>query len=164
MSGLVVWLTGLPASGKSTLAERIQARLASEQRSVVVLDGDRVRAVLGADGYDEHSREQFYAQLGALAGLLAEQGMIVIVAATAGLRRYRERARSQSPRFVEVWVATSIEECAARDPKQLYARAQRGELSALPGVNAPFEPPEHPDVIARAGHDETAVAAISRLV
>lgn len=156
-SGAVVWITGLPAAGKSTLAERLRARLRIPS---VILDGDALRPLLGATGYDEGARDDFYHRLAALAGHLAAQGLVVIVPATAGRRAYRERARALAPRFVEVWVRTSFDEVKRRDPKGLYARAARGEAPDLPGAGAAYEPPESPDVIAEGGLDEAALTSI----
>jgi adenylylsulfate kinase len=161
MTGAVVWITGLPGSGKSTLAGRLRAQLAS---SALVLDGDELRPILGAAGYDEPSRDAFYHRLARLAALLADQGGIVIVAATAGRAAYRDRARALAPRFLEVWVSTPLAEVERRDPKGLYARARRGDAPDLPGIGAPYEPPAAPDVVAAGGMDDQAIAELVRLL
>jgi adenylylsulfate kinase len=159
-AGAVVWVTGLPASGKSTLAVAIAARLRSAGAMPIVLDGDEVReAIVPRHGYDPDGRDAFYRTLGELAALIARQGAIAIVPATAHHRRWREHARCRAPRFVEVWVATPIEECRRRDPKGLYARLGAG--GGLPGsAGTEYEPPLHPEVIARGGDDGTAIAAV----
>lgn len=164
MTGTIVWFTGLPASGKSTLAERTRGHLKSLGHAAVILDGDAVRVVLGAGGYGTGDRDAFYRTLADLAALLAHQDTIVLVAATAPRRVHRALARQTGCRFVEVWVRASQADCEARDYKGLYARARRGEITALPGLGVPYEPPEHPDVIAEGGLDDDAVAAIARLV
>jgi len=157
--GTVVWITGLPASGKSTLAAHVAARLRASRAPVVVLDGDAVREVIvPAHGYDPASRDAFYRTLAGLAALIAHQGAITIVPATAHLRTWRDQARSRAPRFVEVHVATPLEECRRRDPKGLYARA--GDAGALPGAGADYEPPLHPEVVADGGDDDGAVRAV----
>lgn len=168
--GAIVWFTGLPASGKTTLARRVKAQLAAGQRAAVVLDSDELRDVLGSHAYAPADRTQFYAALSGLAVLLARQGMVVLVAATAPRRADREPARvamgAESARgpFIEVWVATPLEACEVRDPKGLYAAARRGEASQLPGVGVAYEAPEAPEVTANGGQDDAAVAAIlSRL-
>ena len=161
MSGTVVWITGLPASGKTTLAERVRARLAVPS---VLLDSDAIRDVLGDGGYDPAQRDVFYRRLARLAGLLAAQGLVVLVAATSNLRRHRDAARSLAPRYLEVWVRTPVEEAERRDPKGLYARARRGDAPQLPGLGAPYEPPPAPDVVADGGLDETAAREILGLV
>ncbi|HET9991875.1 MAG TPA: adenylyl-sulfate kinase [Kofleriaceae bacterium] len=164
MSGAIVWFTGLPASGKTTLAERLRAQLAEHGRTAIVLDGDTMRDVLGVHGYGEADRAAFYRTLGQLAALIANQGVVVLVPATAPQREHRDPARRGDHRFVEVWVDAPLAECEARDFKDLYARAHRGELHDVPGVGVPFEPPEHPDVIARGGLDDAALAALEALL
>jgi adenylylsulfate kinase len=159
MTGAVVWITGLPASGKSTLAARVRAHLGP----VVVLDGDEVREALAAGGFDRGGRDAFYATLGRLAALLAHQGHVVVVPATAPRRAHRDAARELAPRFVEVYVQTPLEVCAARDPKGLYAAARAGRAPALPGVGEPYEPPVDPDVIAGDDHDAAIAAIATRL-
>lgn len=167
MTAAIAWFTGLPSSGKSTLARRVQDRLAASGRASVLLDGDELREVLGAEAYEPEDRERFYRTLGALAGLLANQGMIVLVAATAPARVHRDRARGAlvgGGVFVEVWVKTPLSVCETRDPKGLYARARRGEASELPGVGVAYEPPLAPEVVADGGFDDAAGAAIERLL
>jgi adenylylsulfate kinase len=161
LTGAVVWLTGLPSSGKSTLARRLRARLAAAGRPAVLLDGDEVRAALvPAPGYDDAGRDAFYETLARLAALLARQGQVALVAATAHRRAFRERARALAPRFVEVFVDVPEETCAARDPKGLWARARAGAAPDLPGAGPPYERPESPEVVASGGEDERALEAI----
>ena len=165
MSGAVVWITGLPSSGKSTLARRILAQLRAGGVAAAVLDGDQVRAALDPrPGYDPESRSRYYGTLAHLAALLARQGLVAIVAATANRRAFRERARALAPRFVEVFVDVPIEACAARDAKGLYAAARRGSLPELPGVGTGFEPPLAPDVVADGGEDRDAPATVARIL
>lgn len=167
MSGAVVWVIGLPSSGKSTLANRIAERLRRGGRAAAVLDGDQVRAALDPrPGYDAESRSRYYGTLAHLAALLAHQGLVAVVAATAHRRAFRERARALSPRFIEVFVDVPVETCAARDAKGLYAAARRGSVSVaeLPGVGSGFERPQRPDVVATGGEDLLAPEAVARLV
>jgi adenylylsulfate kinase len=161
----VVWVTGLPSSGKSTLARRIRDRLRAEGRAALVLDGDDVRAALvPAPGYDEAARAAFYATLGNLALAVAAEGVVAIVAATGHLRAFRDRVRSRAPRFVEVHVDLPASAAAARDPKGLWARARAGEAPALPGAGVAYEPPLAPEVVARGGEDDAAVEAVARAI
>lgn len=157
----IVWFTGLPSSGKSTLARRVQAHFAANGRTSVVLDGDELRDILGVHSYAPEDRERFYRSLAELAALIAKQGVVVLVAATAPHRRHRDRARGLAAdgAFVEVWVDTPLEDCEARDPKGLYAQARRGE-NELPGVGVAYEEPLAPEVIADGGFDDAAVSAI----
>jgi adenylylsulfate kinase len=161
MSGMVVWFTGLPASGKTTLARRLRDRLPGAS---VMLDSDELREVLDTDQYGTHDRDAFYRVLGRLAAMLARQGHRVLVAATASRRDHREHARAGAPRFLEVYVRTPVDECERRDIKGLYARARAGDAPTLPGIGAPYEPPQAPDVVAEGGLDDVALAALERLL
>jgi adenylylsulfate kinase len=155
----VVWITGRPASGKSTFGGYLASLLRADGVPCALLDGDEVRDALGrVAGRGPEERDAFYEALARLAALLARQGLSVIVPATAHRRAYRERARSLAPRFIEVHVATPLDECARRDPKGLYALAREGAAVGLPGVDEPFEDPVAPDVIALDGEDERALA------
>jgi adenylylsulfate kinase len=162
-AGAVVWITGLPASGKSTLARHVASRLRDAGREPLVLDGDEVRAALvPAHGYDDAGRADFYLSLGRLSCLAAGQGLLVIVAATAHRRIWRDEARARAPVFVEVYVATVIDECRRRDTKGLYARPDSPE--GLPGVGTAYEVPLEPEVVAPHGDDAGAVDAIFELL
>jgi adenylylsulfate kinase len=163
--GAVVWITGLPGSGKSTLAARIADRARAEGLAVAILDGDEVREALGRPaGRGEAERDALYATLARLAALLARQGVAVLVAATANRAHHRAAARALAPRFLEVLVATSAEECARRDPKGLWAAAREGRAPDLPGAGAPYEPPEAPDVTAAGGEDGAAARRVVDLL
>jgi adenylylsulfate kinase len=156
----VAWITGLPASGKSTFGRGLAARARAAGLPVALLDGDAVRAALGRPaGRGEAERDAFYAALARLAALLARQGLIVVVAATAPRRAHRALARRLAPAFVEIHVATTPEACARRDPKGLWAAARAGALATLPGAGAPFEPPRRAAVTARGGRDRPALLA-----
>jgi len=162
--GAVVWITGRPSSGKSVLADRLRKRLVYAKRPVVLLDGDAVReAMKPAIGYDEQARHDFYETLANLAALLAAQGLVVLVPATAHLREYRERAKRLAPRYIEVYVHVPAERCAERDAKGLYAAVREGRVTGVPGADLPYEVPEAPDVIALGGYDDEAIGKILRL-
>jgi adenylylsulfate kinase len=165
VTGAVVWITGLPSAGKSTLARRVKSRLDAARRAAAVLDGDDVRdALRPAPGFDPDARAAFYATLARLAALLARQGLVAIVAATSHRRAFREEARAMAPRFVEVFVDVPADACAARDPKGLWARARAGGAPELPGAGPGYERPERPEVVALGGDDLRAVEAIASLV
>ena len=165
MSGVVVWFTGLPSSGKSTLAQRLAAALRREQRAACLLDGDEVRAALvPAPGYDAASREAFYATLAGLAALVAKQGLVAIVAATANRQSYRARARALAPRFIEVHLDVGVEVCAERDAKGLYAASKDGAVATLPGAGASYEPPPEPEVVAHGGGRRTGAGPLAEVV
>jgi adenylylsulfate kinase len=165
--GCVVWFTGRPAAGKSTLAWKVRKHLLTLDRPSVVLDGDQVRASLvPTPSYTRRGRDGFYTTLALLAAMLARQDAVVLVPATANRRAYRRRARDLSPRFLEVYVHATPEECRARDVKGLYAASAAGGAATLPGVGDVYEVPIGPDIVAHGGHDEEAVhevvAALAR--
>lgn len=159
--GAVVWFTGLPASGKTTLARRVRELLASTP--CVLLDSDEVRRALGATSYTEDARTAFYRMLGGLAQLIAGQGFVVLVAATAPRREHRNFGRGAAP-FIEVYVKTPLDVCEARDPKGLYARARRDPASTLPGVGEGYEPPLVPDVVAVPGAEDAPATIRRRII
>ena len=157
-AGVVVWFTGLPSSGKSTLANRVRARLGE---ACCVLDGDRVRQLLHpSPGYGASGRDDFYVTLGDLAAELARQGLVVLVPATANRRAYREHARAHAPHFVEVWLDSPLDECCTRDAKGLYASSREGNIRALPGEDAHYEAPESADIHASGAQDDAALELI----
>jgi adenylylsulfate kinase len=161
MTGLVVWITGLPSAGKTTLAEALRKRLVEMGVASCMLDGDVLRAIIAPTlGYSDADREAFYAALARLAAELAKQGLVALVPATAHLRKYRQNARQLAPRFVEVWVTTRLAECRQRDSKGLYASAVNSP-GHLPGVDIGYEEPDHAEVLAAGGDD---FAAITRIV
>jgi adenylylsulfate kinase len=165
MTGVVVWITGLPSSGKSTFAAQLGRCLAEAGRPACTLDGDEVRkALVPAPGYTPEARADFYATLARLAALLAAQGLVVAVPATAHRAAFRAEARAIAPRFVEVYVATDADECRRRDAKGLYAATRAGAAAGLPGADLAYEPPDAPDVVAQGGHDEAAFAAVLALL
>jgi len=163
MNGALIWFTGLPSSGKSCLARRVRARLDHAGKPCCILDGDRVRALLRpVPGYSDAERDAFYQTLGNLAVELAEQGLIVLVPATANRRVYRDRVRARFARFIEVWMTTPLAECRERDEKGLYAHFAGGMVHSLPGEDSAYEAPERAEVAARGGQDDEAVSKILR--
>lgn len=165
MTGVVVWFIGLPSSGKSTLARTVRQRLLERGTPTCTLDSDVLRTILAPTlGYAEADRDHFYAVLARLAAELAQQGLVVLVPATAHMRQYRENARRLAPRFIEVWLMTPLAECQRRDPKGLYASAVTTPDGHLPGVHVRFEEPEQAEVLATGGNDLSAVERIIALV
>jgi adenylylsulfate kinase len=164
MSGVVVWFTGLPSSGKSTLARNVQRRLLERGETPCLLDSDVMRRLLAPQlGHSDGERTAFYEALAGLAAELARQGLAVLVAATAHRREYRRRARESVSHFIEVWVTTPLADCQARDDKGLYAAAKTG-VGTLPGVGQPYEVPEDAEVQAAGGLDARAVDQILALI
>jgi bifunctional enzyme CysN/CysC len=150
-AGGTVWLTGLPASGKSTIAAALERRLVESGRAAYLLDGDNVRHGLSDDlGFAPGDRAEHIRRVGHVARLMADAGVVAVVSLVSPLRRDREIARllheAAGLPFVEVHVDTPLEECERRDPKGLYARARAGDLPGFTGVDAPYEPPEDPEL------------------
>jgi len=163
--GATVWMTGLPASGKSTIAAGIEARALAEGRSAYVLDGDNLRHGLNGDlGFSAEDRAENVRRTAEVSALLADAGVLVLVALVSPYRADRDAARAVHARhglpFLEVHVATSLEECERRDPKGLYARARAGQLSHLTGVDDPYEPPVAPEVVVGDEPLDSAVAMV----
>lgn len=152
--GATVWFTGLSGSGKSTIAVELERRLVGLGRSAYRLDGDNVRHGLNGDlGFAAADRAENIRRLAHVARLLADAGIVAIVAAISPYRADRDLARSLHGEanlpFVEVFVDTPLEVCEARDPKGLYRRARRGEITGMTGIDDPYEPPEDPEVWLR---------------
>lgn len=150
-SGATVWFTGLPASGKSALATHVEQLLVASGRGAYLLDGDNVRHGLCADlGFDPSDREENVRRIGEVACLFADAGTVALVAVVSpyanGRRRVRELHERAGLTFLEVYLNTPLSECEARDPKGLYRRARAGEIAAVTGIDAPYEPPLHADL------------------
>jgi adenylylsulfate kinase len=163
-ASFALWITGLPASGKSTLAAALKSQLAERGIDVAVLESDSLRKILTPHPrYDEEERDTFYRQMAYIGALLVEHGVPVIFDATGNMRVYRTRAREQIHRFLEIYVDAPVSVCMARDPKGIYRQAQAGGTATLPGVQAAYEPPEAPDLIVH-GDRESPEAAAQRVV
>jgi adenylylsulfate kinase len=141
----------------------VKAQLAARGVDVAVLESDELRKIFTPDPrYDEKERNVFYRQMAYVGMLLTSHGVPVLFDATANRRTYRQRARLEIPRFLEVYVATPLETCVSRDPKGIYHRA-RGGANTVPGMEAEYEAPENPDLIVH-GDQESAEAAASRVI
>ena len=137
-----VWMTGLPASGKSTVTRTLVDELAARGVDVAVLESDALRPVLTPRAtYSEGERETFYRAMTYIGALLVTHGVPVIFDATANRRAYRAGARGAIERFMEVYVDCPLDVCIARDPKGIYRKAQSGQASTVPGLQASYEAP-----------------------
>jgi adenylyl-sulfate kinase len=166
-SGATLWLTGLPASGKSTLAAEVERRLVVAGRQAYRLDGDNLRHGLNGDlGFDAASRVENVRRTAYVAALLADSGAVAIVSLVSPYAADRAAARAVHERddvpFVEVFVDTPLHECERRDPKGLYARARRGEIDAFTGISDRYDEPPAPEarVAGFGGAVEAQVAVI----
>jgi bifunctional enzyme CysN/CysC len=165
--GAVVWMTGLPSSGKSTIAHALEQRLIGSGQPAYVLDGDNLRHGLNGDlGFSDEDRAENVRRTAHVARLFADAGVVAIVSLVSPFAADRAQARSlvdaEGLPFREVWVSTPLEECEQRDPKGLYGKARRGELPGFTGIDGPYEPPELPDL--EVGGDVPVDEAVDRLV
>jgi adenylylsulfate kinase len=149
--GFTIWMTGLPGSGKSTLAGVLKERFEEDYgRFVEILDGDEIRKGLSRDlGLSREDREEHARRVSYLAKVLSRNGVISIVALISPYKVSRESARELigEDRFLEVYIKASLAACEKRDPKGLYAKARKGEIKNMTGIQDPYEPPESPDII-----------------
>lgn len=150
--GLTLWFTGLPGSGKSTVAAEVERRLIAAGRPAYLLDGDNLRHGLNADlGFNAEDRDENVRRVTEVARLFADAGVVALVSLVSPYREARHKARQVHEqaglRFIEVFMDTPLEVCEARDPKGMYARARAGELSGFTGVDSVYEAPEAPEVV-----------------
>ena len=169
--GVTLWFTGLPSSGKSTLASALADRLTAQGHRVQVLDGDQVRPYLSQGlGYSREDRDINVRRIGWVARLLAGHGVVVLVPVIAPYADARQAVRDDHSAagvaYGEVFVSTSLEVSEARDVKGLYARARRGELRGLTGVDDPYERPLSPELVIDTARVDvgTAVERLAALL
>ena len=149
----VVWLTGLSGSGKSTIANALELQLFAQGFKTYILDGDNVRRGLSQDlGFLDADRAENIRRIAEVAKLMADAGLVVIVAFISPFISERNFARTiiANKEFVEVYVDTPIEICEARDPKGLYKKARSGQLKNFTGIDSEYQPPENPEVTVRS--------------
>lgn len=152
--GAVVWLTGLSASGKSTIAREVELALIESGRNAFVLDGDNIRLGLNSNlSFSPEDRSENIRRIGEVAKLFCDANVIILAAFISPYRDDRDLARKLVPegRFMEVYCDAPIEICEKRDPKGLYEKARSGEIADFTGISAPYEPPPKPEVILKTG-------------
>jgi adenylylsulfate kinase len=156
-----LWFTGLSGSGKSTIAAIVQRELRESGSRVEVLDGDVVRTNLSKGlGFSKEDRDINVRRIAFVADLLSRNGVMVITAAISPYRAVRDEARQMmGERFVEIHVKASVEECARRDVKGLYAQASSGEVERFTGLSDPYEDPLDPEVVLDTEHEEPEESA-----
>lgn len=158
----IVWFTGLSGSGKSSIANLLEKRLAAEGRHAYILDGDNVRHGLNKDlGFTEAARVENIRRVAEVARLMADAGLIVLVSFISPFEKERRLAREIAGDidFCEVYVDTPLEVCEARDPKGLYKRARAGEIKNFTGIDSPFEPPQAPELVLHGAEQAPAALA-----
>lgn len=156
--GFVVWLEGLPGSGKSTLSREIRTRLRALGWKTEILDGDEVRHMFSPElGFSRSDREFHARRVSYVARMLARNGVAVVVAMITPYETSRQAARSQvAANFAEVWLKCPLEVCKQRDPKGLYKSSQAGGMKKMTGVDDPFEEPLNPDLVV-----DTSTASVA---
>jgi adenylyl-sulfate kinase len=167
VSGFVVWFTGLSGAGKSTLSGLLADELRRRGVHVEILDGDEVRTHLSKGlGFSKEDRDINVRRIGFVAKLLARAGACAMTAAISPYRAIRDEQRAEIGRFVEVYCKASISALSARDPKGLYKKALAGEIQHFTGIDDPYEPPEHPEVICATdaeSREESLARILSKL-
>lgn len=144
-NGFAVWLTGIPASGKSSITGELAKKLRACRVPVVVLESDEMRRILAPEpDYSDEGRDRFYRQLTLIGELITRSGVSVIFDATANKRAYRDYARRLIAKYLEIYVECPVEVCKRRDPKGIYAAAKKA--TNVPGIQAPYEPPTAPEL------------------
>ncbi|MBW4622846.1 MAG: adenylyl-sulfate kinase [Cyanosarcina radialis HA8281-LM2] len=162
--GLILWLTGLSGSGKTTIAKGIGQELQARSCMVEVLDGDVVRTNLSKGlGFSREDRNTNIRRIGFVAHLLSRNGVIAIVAAISPYRAARDEVRNMAGKFIEVYVNAPLAVCEQRDLKGLYAMARAGELRAFTGIDDPYEEPLNPEIVCYTA-EETAEESIAKIL
>jgi len=163
-AGFVVWLTGLPGSGKTTIARSLVSKLRQAGIKLELLDGDEVRKQLSPDlGFTKKDRELHARRVVYLSRILARNGVVSIVSLISPYREFRLFARKEIGNFVEVYVKASLEACIKRDPKGLYKKAQNGEITDLTGLQDVYEEPEDPEIVVET-EDEDVEACVQKIL
>ena len=145
-NSIVIWLTGLSASGKTTIGDALAENLKTLGHRVEHLDGDLVRKMFPGTGFTREERDRHIKRIGYLAAMLEKHEVTVVASFISPYREARAFVRSQCSNFVEVYISTPLEECEKRDPKGLYQKARKEEISNFTGISDPYEPPENPEI------------------
>ena len=158
LAGATVWLTGLSGSGKSTIANELARELLNTSRLAYILDADNVRHWLNADlGFTDEDRAENIRRMAEVACLFADSGLVAVVPIISPFIASRAHARKihedRNLKFIEVHVATPLDECERRDTKGLYAKVRSGDMTGLSGVDSPYEAPKSPDVVVGANSE-----------
>ena len=158
----VLWFTGLPCSGKSTIADMVYDFLVKKGYKTERLDGDTVREVFPQTGFSKEQRDEHIKRIGFLASMLEKNGVITISSFVSPYEEPREFAKELCDNFIEVYVSTPAEECEKRDVKGMYKKAREGEIKNFTGVSDPYEVPKNPDIIIDA-HEESPGESFRRI-
>ena len=152
----VIWFTGLSGSGKSTVSVALEKALFNEEKQTYRLDGDNVRHGLNKNlGFSPEDRTENIRRIGEVAKLMVDAGSITVTAFISPYKQDRDNVRAilEDDEFIEVYTKCSVEECENRDPKGLYKKARSGEIPEFTGISAPYEAPDHPEIILDTEHE-----------
>ena len=152
----VIWFTGLSGSGKSTVSVALEKALFNEGKQTYRLDGDNVRHCLNKNlGFSPEDRTENIRRIGEVAKLMVDAGSITVTAFISPYKQDRDNVRAilKDDEFIEVYTKCSVEECENRDPKGLYKKARSGEIPEFTGISAPYEAPDHPEIILDTEHE-----------
>ena len=152
----VIWFTGLSGSGKSTVSVALEKALFNEGKQTYRLDGDNVRHGLNKNlGFSPEDRTENIRRIGEVAKLMVDAGSITVTAFISPYKQDRDNVRAifEDGEFIEVYTKCSVEECEKRDPKGLYKKARSGEIPEFTGISAPYEAPDHPEIILDTEHE-----------
>jgi adenylylsulfate kinase len=163
-TGGIIWLTGLSGAGKTTIAQALSATLQSQGRRVELLDGDVIRTHLSKGlGFSKEDRDTNVRRVGFVCHLLARNGVVAIAALISPYRAVRQEVRDLGSPFVEVYVQAPLAVCEQRDVKGLYQKARAGLIQGFTGIDDPYEPPLHPEVICHTDR-ETVTESVAKIL
>jgi len=165
----LLWFTGLSGAGKSTIAHAVEERLHTQGARTFVLDGDNVRHGLCSDlGFSEADRAENLRRIGEMAKLFLEAGVISLAAFVSPLRADRDKLRAMfaPDEFIEIYCECTVDVCESRDPKGMYKKARKGEIAHFTGISAPYDAPEHAELVLRTGESslEECVDQVMKLI
>lgn len=168
-SGLVVWITGLSAAGKTTLAQQVVEHMRRSQYQVVHLDGDELRKVFvtpesNGTGYDKNARLQLAYQYAALCKVLAEQGTDVVISTISMFSEIYDWNRENIKNYLEIFLDIPLEIREQRDPKGLYARFRNNQVQHVAGLDLPIDIPTHSDLILKGGHAQAEINQLKQVI
>lgn len=159
-SPFAIWITGMPASGKSTIRKALVKRLEEAGIHAQVLESDELRKIITPKpSYSLEERDNFYRIMAYIGELLVRNGINVIFDATANKRSYRDKARGAITNFIEVFVKCPLAVCMQRDPKGIYKKAKEGKAATVPGLQELYEEPLNPEIIVESDKEEPEAAA-----
>lgn len=160
----MIWLTGLPCSGKTTISKELEKYFKKKKLPVQRLDGDVVRKMINSDlGFSKKDRDENIKRVTYIAQMLSENGVNVVVAFVSPYRKMRNFARKICPNFVEVYIKCDIKECIRRDTKGMYKKALAGKINDFTGIQDPYEPPKKPEIIINT-KDKNARESVRELI